>query len=684
MIRRRLLLAGHTAFLFLLFLTTCNGRDCPPASCGNLRNISYPFRLLTDPKECGDQRYTLSCESSSTVLYLYSGKYYVQEINYVNFTIRLVDAGIDEHDCFTAPQFPLTKYNFSTEDPYSWYKYKWIDSEYQPRLSKLIIFINCVYPVNSSLYVDTASCNNNLKRHSYVNIEGMRATDLMNMCSIEMMTMLSADKDYKNMTFVEIHRELAYGFELSWHNINCGSCISCFLDGNRDYVQCIRGRRKLCYLLFFGIHCYLTSDNPSMMNIFFHITVSLLIIIFTYIGKFLQIMNLEIYFRNIGSCSLTYISQAGTFCVAKTLCGTPIVTALLVYKWRRRHLSGYQAIENFLQTQNSLMPIRYSYWEIKKMSAGFKEKIGEGGFGTVFKGKLRSGHIAAIKMLDKSKTHGQDFINEVATIGRIHHTNIVNLIGFCVEGSKHALIYEFMSNGSLNRYISGRQECASLSWEKLYEISLGVARGIQYLHQGCNMQILHFDIKPHNILLDKNFTPKISDFGLAKFYPTRGSIASLTAARGTIGYMAPELFYKNIGRVSYKADVYSFGMLLLEMAGKRTNVNKLREKSSEAYFPYWVHDEVSGGEFVAAGDSTENSNEIAKKMVVVGLWCIQMKPNDRPAMNKVIQMLEGDLESLQLPPRPVLYPQETLVKDIGKEVSSLSPTFSESISSLTE
>ena len=134
--------------------------------------------------------------------------------------------------------------------------------------------------------------------------------------------------------------------------------------------------------------------------------------------------------------------------------------------------------------------------------------------------------------------------------------------------------------GLLKCIFFSKQGNVSLSNEKLYEISLGVARGIEYLHQGCDMQILHFDIKPHNILLDEKFIPKISDFGLAKLYLTNNNIAPFTVARGTIGYMAPELFYKNIGGVSYKADVYSYGMLLMEMVGRRKNLNALANHSS--------------------------------------------------------------------------------------------------------
>ncbi|KAI5558206.1 hypothetical protein BDE02_17G024500 [Populus trichocarpa] len=364
----------------------------------------------------------------------------------------------------------------------------------------------------------------------------------------------------------------------------------------------------------------------------------------------------------------------------KVVCGTPCVIIFLIYKWRRRHLSVYYTVEQFLQSQNNLMPVRYSYSDIKKITRGFKDKLGEGGFGSVYKGKLRSGRFAAVKLLGKSKANGQDFINEVATIGRIHHTNVVQLIGFCAEGSKRALVYDFMPNGSLDRHLFSREGSISLSWQKLHQISLGVAHGIDYLHLGCDMQILHFDIKPHNILLDKNFTPKVSDFGLARLYPTNGSITSLTAARGTIGYMAPELFYKNIGRVSYKADVYSFGKLLLEMAGKRKNVNALAENSSQIYWPYWVHDQVSDGKAIEIGDdATEEDSKIVKKMIMVGLWCIQMKPMDRPTMKNVVEMLEGELENLQLPPKPVLNLDETPT-NIEGESSSLSGDSTESTS----
>ncbi|XP_041996643.1 rust resistance kinase Lr10-like isoform X2 [Salvia splendens] len=201
------------------------------------------------------------------------------------------------------------------------------------------------------------------------------------------------------------------------------------------------------------------------------------------------------------------------------------------------------------------------------MTRGFQEKLGEGGYGCVYKGKLQSGHHVAVKMLGKSGGNGQDFMNEIATIGRIHHVNVVQLVGYCAQGSKRALVFDFMTNGSLEKYLFNRERMNYLNWNTKFDIAVGIARGIAYLHRGCDIQILHFDIKPHNILLDDNFIPKISDFGLAKLCSIEKEVVTLTAARGTIGYVAPELINRGIGGVSSKADVYSFWILLMEMVG---------------------------------------------------------------------------------------------------------------------
>jgi serine/threonine protein kinase len=148
------------------------------------------------------------------------------------------------------------------------------------------------------------------------------------------------------------------------------------------------------------------------------------------------------------------------------------------------------------------------------MTKSFAEKLGQGGFGTVYKENLSSGRLIAVKLLNSSKDDGQELMNEVASIMRTSHVNVVTLLGYCLEGSKRALIYEYMPNGSLERFASG-QNCEGknlISWETLFDITVGIARGLEYLHRGCNTRIVHFDIKPHNILLDQDFCPKISDW----------------------------------------------------------------------------------------------------------------------------------------------------------------------------
>ncbi|KAK7314577.1 hypothetical protein VNO77_33103 [Canavalia gladiata] len=314
-------------------------------------------------------------------------------------------------------------------------------------------------------------------------------------------------------------------------------------------------------------------------------------------------------------------------------------------------------IEAFLKIDGALAQKRYKFSEVKKMTNSFKVKLGQGGFGAVYKGNLPTGGQVAVKLLNASKGNGEDFMNEVASISRTSHVNVVTLVGFCLEGRKKALIYEFMENGSLDKFIykKGPETIASLSWEILYQIAIGIARGLEYLHRGCNTRILHFDIKPHNILLDENFCPKISDFGLAKLCPRKESIISMSDARGTMGYVAPEMCNRHFGGVSHKSDVYSYGMMLLEMVGGRKNINPEASHTSAIYFPHLVFKRLEQDSDLRPDEvMTPQENEIVKRLTIVGLWCIQTFPDDRPTMGKVIDMLEGSINSLEMPPKPML------------------------------
>ncbi|CAL5025907.1 unnamed protein product [Urochloa decumbens] len=335
---------------------------------------------------------------------------------------------------------------------------------------------------------------------------------------------------------------------------------------------------------------------------------------------------------------------------ASALTGVSILSIvfLLFYKryygtWQTAPRNEHQpGLECFGQSQ----PKRYSFSEVKRMTKGFAEKVGQGGFGAVYKGSLPDGQGIAVKMLKDSKGDGGEFKNEVASISRTAHVNVVTLLGFCLDGFHRALIYDFMSNGSLDRYSFGDISVPAdkiLSWHALYDILIGVARGLEYLDRGCNTRIVHLDIKPQNILLNQDLCPKIADFGLAKLCQQKDNQIYISGARGTIGYIAPEVL--SGGQVSSKSDLFSFGMMILELAGARKNP-EVGPDSTTKYFPQWLYENVD--QFCSSNCEIRNV-EIVQKIVTVGLWCIQRKPVDRPSISKVLEMLESTAE-LHLPP----------------------------------
>ncbi|XVF79226.1 hypothetical protein PTKIN_Ptkin14bG0203600 [Pterospermum kingtungense] len=331
----------------------------------------------------------------------------------------------------------------------------------------------------------------------------------------------------------------------------------------------------------------------------------------------------------------------GSFILALSLIGL-----FWLHHLHRKKKEGERRIEQFLEDYKALKPSRYSYADIKRITNQFKEKLGQGGYGTVYKGTLSNDVSVAVKV----------FVLMDTTDNR-------------------ALVYEYLPNESLEKFIfaADRVENRFLSWEKLQDIALGIAKGIEYLHQGCEQRILHFDIKPHNILLDEHFNPKISDFGLAKLCSKDQSAVSMTAARGTMGYIAPEVLSRNFGNVSYKSDVYSFGMLLLEMVGGRKNIDVTVANVSQVYFPEWVYNRLEKGEGLGISIENEEHDKIAKKLTIVGLCCIQWYPADRPSMRAVVEMLGGEAENLTMPPNPFASKDQMKPKrPINRELAAIS------------
>ncbi|EEC84403.1 hypothetical protein OsI_30981 [Oryza sativa Indica Group] len=340
-----------------------------------------------------------------------------------------------------------------------------------------------------------------------------------------------------------------------------------------------------------------------------------------------------------GSKKLSRISKA--FLVAMPILAMCAALFVGIYwiKWRRKN-SMHKDLRAFdLQTGS------FTLRQIKVATRNFDaaNKIGEGGFGSVYKGLLSDGTIIAVKQLSsRSKQGNREFVNEIGMISALQHPNLVKLYGCCTEGNQLLLVYEYMENNCLARALFGtvEQYRLSLDWPTRRKICLGIARGLAYLHEESAIRIVHRDIKASNILLDKDLSAKISDFGLAKLNDDDHTHIS-TRIAGTIGYMAPE--YAMRGYLTDKADVYSFGVVALEIVSGKSNTS-YRPKEDFVYLLDWacvLHERGNLLELVDPELGSDYSTEEALLMLNVALLCTNAAPTLRPKMTKVLSLLEG-------------------------------------------
>ncbi|XP_030952774.1 G-type lectin S-receptor-like serine/threonine-protein kinase LECRK2 [Quercus lobata] len=291
----------------------------------------------------------------------------------------------------------------------------------------------------------------------------------------------------------------------------------------------------------------------------------------------------------------------------------------------------------------------YTYEELIEATNGFKEELGRGAFAKVYKGVLEyeDRKLVAVKRLNTMEREGDmEFNAEVSAIGRTNHRNLVQLLGFCNEGEHRLLVYEFMSNGSLASFLFGGSRPY---WHQRIQIALETARGLFYLHEECSTQIIHCDIKPQNILLDDSFSARISDFGLAKLLKA-DQTRTTTGIRGTKGYVAPEWF-RNMP-VTIKVDVYSFGILLLELICCRKSFEAEAKDEDQMILSNWAYDCYNNKKLDLLVENDEEAIDDMKRLekyVMIALWCIQEDPSQRPTMKKVVQMMEGSIE-VSVPP----------------------------------
>ncbi|KAL8545055.1 hypothetical protein ACS0TY_005309 [Phlomoides rotata] len=299
----------------------------------------------------------------------------------------------------------------------------------------------------------------------------------------------------------------------------------------------------------------------------------------------------------------------------------------------------------------------FSYKELVQATNGFKEELGRGAFGIVYKGVMLvpdgSNTIVAVKKLDQvAHDSEKEFRMEVNVIGQTHHKNLVRLVGFCDEGPHRLLVYEYMCNGTLAGFLFADQKP---SWKERTQIAFGIARGLTYLHEECSTQIIHCDIKPQNILLDEYHNARISDFGLAKLLMMNQS-KTMTNIRGTKGYVAPEWFRNT--QITAKVDVYSFGVVLLEIITCRKSLEDFNfEDGENPILTDWVWDCFCEGRvdsLVRMDEESLSDGKMVERFVKVGIWCIQEDASLRPTMRKACQMLEGIVE-VGVPPRPFAF-----------------------------
>ncbi|XP_074270062.1 cysteine-rich receptor-like protein kinase 10 [Silene latifolia] len=321
-----------------------------------------------------------------------------------------------------------------------------------------------------------------------------------------------------------------------------------------------------------------------------------------------------------------------------------------------------------LITRESLL---YTMATLETATNGFsnENKLGQGGFGSVYKGTLPNGEEVAVKRLSKSSHQGaQEFKNEILLVAKLQHKNLSRLLGFALNQKEKLLVYEYVPNKSLDNFVFDPAKQGQLKWRLRYKIIQGIAKGMLYLHQDSGLKIIHRDLKASNILLDAKMNPKIADFGLARMFDYDKSQSNTSRVVGTYGYMSPE--YVTRGIYSTKSDVYSYGILILEIISGKINSAFPEESYGESLVIYaWkLWHEGKSLEFVDASIRDSCSSNEVTRCVHLGLLCVQKAVESRPTMATVVLTLESNIRSLPVPSEPGFFNKDIGDSDLGNDI----------------